>query len=352
MNLVLDLAELAPDTATSVGGAKIGRLVEMGAAGTVVPGGFVLGVEAYRAHFRASGLDERIGGIVGPLSGRSSDDELTAASEEIVAAIRQVALTAELCDAIAERYAALCERGRDVALPVAVRSSATGEDGAQSSFAGIFETYLGISGAAEVIDAVRDCWASLFGPRALCYRLERGISHHDMPMAVGVLELVPAKASGVAFSVHPVSGKGDRIVVEGSWGWGEAVVQGLVTPDRAEVGKSDLRPLRYTVATKKVISDYDPSRRRVAEREMPAELQDARVLDDEELRAIADTVRRIEQHYGHAVDVEWVLSSDRTPGGPVHVVQSRPVTVGGTAAAPSSWDPASFALRYAFQGSR
>ncbi|GAA1125605.1 PEP/pyruvate-binding domain-containing protein [Nocardioides aquiterrae] len=352
MSLVLDLDELRPDTATSVGGAKIGRLVEMGAAGTVVPGGFVLGVDAYRTHFRASGLDDWIGGIVRSLPADPSDDRVAAASEEIVGAIRQVALTDELCDAIADRYAQLCKRRGDDALPVAVRSSATGEDGVQSSFAGIFETYLGISGAVEVIDAVRDCWASLFGPRALCYRLERGISHDDMPMAVGVLELVAAKASGVAFSVHPVSGKPDRIVVEGSWGWGEAVVQGLVTPDRGEVGKSDLRPLRYTVATKKVISDYDPASRRVTEREMPPELRDARVLDDEELCAVADAVRRIEQQYGHAVDVEWVLARDRAPGGPVHVVQSRPVTVAGPAPAPAAWSPASFALKYAFQGNR
>lgn len=128
--------------------------------------------------------------------------------------------------------------------------------------------------------------------------------------------------------------------------------RGWSPPDRAEVGKSDLRPLRYTTATKKVISDYDPVLRRVAEREMPAELQDARVLDDEELSAIADTVRRIERHYGHAVDVEWVVAEGRAPGDPVHVVQSRPVTVGGAAAAPASWNSASFALKYAFQGSR
>ncbi|MCW2776144.1 MAG: Pyruvate, water dikinase [Nocardioides sp.] len=352
MTLVLDLADLSPDTATAVGGAKIGRLVEMRAAGTVVPGGFVLGVEAYRTHFRASGLDEQIAGILRSLPATPTDRQLTAASEELVGAIREVAVTSELCDAVAQRYADLCERRRDEALLVAVRSSATGEDGAQSSFAGIFESYLGISGAAEVIDAARDCWASLFGPRALRYRLERGTSHQDMPMAVGVLELVHARASGVAFSVHPVSGKSDRIVVEGSWGWGEAVVQGLVTPDRGEVGKSDLRPLRYTVATKKVISDYDPASRRVTEREMPAELQETRVLDDEELQAIADTVRRVERHYGHAVDVEWVLSQDRKPGGPVHVVQSRPVTVEGNAGQPAAWNSASFALKYAFQASR
>ena len=101
---------------------------------------------------------------------------------------------------------------------------------------------------------MRRCWASLFTARALAYRLRKGISHHDMPIAVGVIELIHARASGVAFSVHPVTGKADRVVIETSWGWGEAIVQGLVDPDHVEVGKSDGRVLRYDVAHKAVVS--------------------------------------------------------------------------------------------------
>ena len=126
-----------------------------------------------------------------------------------------------------------------------------------ASFAGIFDTYLGVSGPDRVLNAVRQCWASLFSTRAVACRLRAGTHHRDMPMAVGVIELIHARASGVAFSAHPVTGKTDRIVIETSWGWGEAVVQGLVTPDHIEVGKADGRVLKYQVADKTVVSAFD-----------------------------------------------------------------------------------------------
>lgn len=352
MNRVVDLADLSPDNATAIGGAKIGRLVEMGAAGSAVPLGFVLGVDAYRDHFRASGLDAQIDAVLDEMPSDPTDADIDAAAERICALVRRIPIDPALEEAIADHYARLCSARSDPELRVAVRSSATGEDGQQSSFAGMFDTYLGVSGAAAVVAAVRDCWASLFCGRALRYRYQRGISHQDMPMAVGVLELIKAKASGVAFSLHPVSGKADRIVIEGSWGWGEAVVQGLVTPDRAEVGKTDLRVLRYSVATKQVISDFDLEMGRVVEKAMPDDLREARVLDEEELTAIADAVRRIEKQYGHPVDVEWVVEQDRRPLDPVHIVQSRPVTVQSEAEQSAGWDSAAFATKFAFQGGR
>ena len=106
----------------------------------------------------------------------------------------------------------------------------------------------------------------------MAYRLRAGTQHRDMPMAVGVIELIHARASGVAFSAHPVTGKTDRVVIETSWGWGEAVVQGLVTPDHAEVGKADGRVLKYQVADKTVVSAFDYAVGRVVETEMPARL--------------------------------------------------------------------------------
>ena len=114
--------------------------------------------------------------------------------------------------------------------------------------------------------------------------------HRDMPMAVGVIELIHARASGVAFSAHPVTGKTDRIVIETSWGWGEAVVQGLVTPDHVEIGKADRRVLRYQVAAKNVVSNFDYAVGRVVETAMPARLVDRRVLDDEQIAAVVDAV--------------------------------------------------------------
>lgn len=352
MRAVIELDDLTPENATAAGGAKIGRLAEMAAAGAEVPKGFVVGVDAYLRHCAESGLDAVVDRVLGELPSEPTDAQIDAASAEIRGAFQGAAMPADLADAVAASYERLCVQCTDINLPVAVRSSATGEDGAHSSFAGIFDTFLGITGAHAVLDAVRDCWGSLFTARALAYRHRNGISHRDMPMAVGVLELVHAKSSGVAFSVHPVSGKRDRIVVEGSWGWGEAIVQGLVTPDHAEIGKADLRPLRYDVARKDIVSAFDFRAGRVVERDMPEGLREARVLDDEELHAIAEAVRRIERQYGYPVDVEWVVSKHRVVGGPVHIVQSRPVTAGVAEEHPQGWDPAAFAGKYVFGGKR
>ncbi|GAB2985257.1 PEP/pyruvate-binding domain-containing protein [Amycolatopsis acidiphila] len=344
---VLGLDELDCGTAVAIGGPKIGRLVELRAAGITVPHGFVLGATAYRRHCVNSGLDLIIDKVLGQLPPAPSVRQLDAASAEIRRAFLRAPMSPELISSVTEAYQNLCARHGPGNIPVAVRSSAAGEDGGQASFAGIFDTSLGIVGTRRLQEAVRDCWASLFTPRALSYRRERGITHQDMPMAVGVLELIPARASGVAFSAHPVTGRTDRIVIEGSWGWGEVVVQGHVIPDHAEVAKSDLRVLRYHIARKEVMSDLDLASGRIVSRPVPQHLRETRVADSDEVAVIAATVRRIEEHYGCPVDVEWVISRDRQAGAPVHIVQARPITTPVTESASlprTGWDPVAFAF--------
>lgn len=211
------LDEVDPAQAVACGGAKMGRLAELLASGVLVPQGFAVTVDAYLRHCAESGLDGRIDAVLAGLGPDPDDGAVEAASAAIrelfVATPMSEALTARLTEA----YEELCLRCVDVNVPVAVRSSATGEDAADASFAGIFDTYLGVSGIERVVDSVRRCWGSLFTARALAYRLRRGISHHAMPIAVGVIELIHARSSGVAFSVHPVTGKRDRIVIETSW---------------------------------------------------------------------------------------------------------------------------------------
>jgi pyruvate,water dikinase len=338
-----------PATASTVAGAKMGRLSELVQAGVSVPAGFSVTIDAYRQHCAHSCLDDAIDETLAGLGDNPGPDKIEQASRTIRAEFERQPVADALARDIIEAYDDLCMRCVEVNLPTAVRSSATGEDSDDASFAGIFDTYLGVSGAGRVLEAVRACWGSLFTERALDYRRRRGISHHEMPIAVGVVELVHARASGVAFSIHPVTGKSDRIVVEGNWGWGEAVVQGLVTPDHVEIGKSDRRILRYDVASKKVVSAFDYAAGQVVETEMPARLVDRRVLDDEQAAAIGDAVAAIEQHYGFPVDVEWVLDRHRRPGEPVCIVQVRPVTaVRAAAPAPAAWNPVSAATRYAF----
>ncbi len=340
-----------PASMVARAGSKIGRLAELHRTGVQVPQGFAVTVDAYREHCAQSGVDPQIEEILGGLGTDPADAAVQAASARIRELFDATPMSDRLTAEITEAYEELCLRCTDVNVPTAVRSSATGEDAADASFAGIFDTYLGVSGIERVLVAVRRCWASLFTARALVYRLRNGISHHDMPIAVGVIELIHARASGVAFSVHPVTTKADRVVIETSWGWGEAIVQGLVDPDHIEVGKADGRVLRYDVAHKTVVSAFDFADGRVTEIAMPAKLADRRVLDEEQIAAIVAAVIAIEQHYGYPVDVEWVISRHRRAGDPVCIVQIRPVTVTAAGpAAPAAYDPVALAQKYVFSG--
>lgn len=344
--LVRWLDELDPDEAIRLGGSKMGRLAEMARTGASVPQAYTVTVEAFAQHMAESGLDSV---IEREMEGLDAEDHLAleSVSDVLRGAIIGTPIGSELSSRIVDEYEELCDRCSDLNVPTAVRSSATGEDGADSSFAGIFDTFLGVSGPDRVLQAVQACWASLFSPRAVAYRARHGISHRQMPMAVGVVELVHARCSGVAFSLHPVTGKRDRVVVESNWGWGEAVVQGLVTPDSFEVGKADRRILRRHVNDKKVVSAFDFAVGRVTETEMPQRLRGRLSLDDEQLLAVVDAVLSIEEHYGYPVDVEWVLARHRRPGDPVSVVQTRPVTVVAPAA-PPAFDPMALANKHIF----
>jgi pyruvate,water dikinase len=336
-----------PDDALARTGAKMGRLAEMARDGLSIPLAFAVTIDGFREHIAETGLDETIDRH---LDGMDADDStaVEVSAEAIRASFRETAISPALAEEIEEAYEELSDRCSDLNVPVAVRSSATGEDSSDASFAGIFDTYLGISGAQATLNAVRDCWASLFTTRAVDYRLKRGISHRDMPMAVGVVELVHARASGVAFSVHPVTGKSDRIVIEANWGWGEAVVQGLVTPDHVEVGKADGRILKHDVSRKDIVSAFDFAAGVVVEIPMPTRLRERACLDEEQISAIAAAVLEIESRYGYPVDVEWVVSRHRRPGEPVSIVQSRPVTTAVEPASPAGYDPMALAQKYIF----
>jgi pyruvate,water dikinase len=353
------LDEVVPEIATRLAGAKMGRLSELIRAGLKVPRGFSVTVDAYLRHCGDTGLDTLIDERLGKLTDANDEAQVQAAGAQIRAAFESTELSDKLVSAILDAYDELAYRVHEVHVPVAVRSSATGEDGDRASFAGIFDTYLGVSGHARVLRAVRGCWASLFNYRALAYRVERGVSHREMPMAVGIIELIAARASGVAFSIHPVSGKRDRVVIEGNWGWGEAVVQGRVTPDHVEVGKSDGRVIRYDVADKTVVSAFDYRAGEVVETEMPRRWRHQRVLDDDQIRAVTAAVVAVEREYGVPVDVEWVIDRGHRTGDPVFVVQARPETVHGAVdrsdptpatTAEGGWDPATYAARHAFGG--
>jgi pyruvate, water dikinase len=284
------------------------------------------------------------------LAGVHADDmaALTAAEHRLRDHLSSAPLPPDIADAIAAGYEELCAAHREALLPVAVRSSGTTEDAVAASSAGQYDTYLGLSGAPAVLEAVLRCWGSLFGARALSYRIRSGLSHADLRMAVGVMELVHARTSGVAFSLNPVTGRRDRIVVEATFGFGEALVQGLVTPDHVEVGRTDRRLLEYAVGDKRVVSTMDHQAGRVVEVDMPTAMRALRVLTDDEIAALVDAVLAAEEVLGGPADVEWVIPRSYRVGDAVTLVQARPVTTTESPPSPT-WNAAASALKYAFR---
>jgi len=343
-------------TSIDLAGAKMARLGELRRSGITVPEGFVITTDAHRDFMHLTGMQELVAAHLGQLSGGAEQEQLEAAADAIRGAFSQAVPSERLAEGVAAAYDKLSYRCYDINHPVAVRSSAVGEDSAGASFAGQFDTHLGVIGTARVLDAVRSCWSSVFSARSLAYQLERGIRPHEFPMATGVMRLVHTRSSGVAFSIDPVTAEADRIVIECSWGLGEALVQGLVTPDHVEIAKQDRRILDYRVAHKTMVSVLDHAAGCVRNVETPKRIRDDRVLDDEEIRAVAEAVLAIEDHYGYPVDVEWVVDRHRRRGEPVTIVQARPETVhtreADAASGPPRWDPVSYAAKYGFGAER
>ena len=201
-----------------------------------------------------------------------------------------------------------------------MRSSATVEDLPDTSFAGQQDTYLNVHGAGAVQDAVRRCWASLWTTRAMIYRARRGIAPDEVSIAVVVQQLVPAEAAGVLFTADPQTGDPGRMVVNASWGLGESVVNGQVTPDTLVLDPSSGRVLEQHLGDKTVMTVRAPEGTR--EQPVPDELRAAPVLDAAQAGELAGIGTRIARLYGGPVDIEWALHD-----GHFAVVQARPITV-------------------------
>ena len=340
------------DDATALVGSKVANLARLRRMGLRVPDGFAVSTATYERFCRESGVAAEIESAVATIDARD-DAAVESASALIRAAFAAATMPSDIAAAVGDAYADLAYRCRDMYVPVAVRSSATGEDGCNESFAGQFDTYLGLSGAAAVLDGVQRCWGSLFTARALQYRLKNDLDYRQCPMAVGIIELVQARASGVAFSIHPVTGKRDRVVIESSWGWGEAVVQGVVTPDHTEVCKEERRILTHQVNDKRVVSHFDYGAGCIVEGPMPERFRATSALAGDEILSIVDAVLAIEVQFGAPVDVEWVVDRHHTGERSLSIVQARPETVHSNAVATKPvWDPVAFASKYAFSGKR
>jgi pyruvate,water dikinase len=303
----------------ALAGGKAANLGEMTRAGLPVPPGFGITVEAYRRVVGASGLAQEIDRRLAALD-VTDPESLQRTSEELQRLLRDVVIPNDVAGAILGAYADLSRKiGRDTAR-VAVRSSATAEDTAQFSFAGMFQSELNVSGDENLLRAVKACWASLFGSRLLFYRQQRQVMG-EVLVGVAVQVMVDSEKSGVLFTVDPATGDRDRLVIEAAWGLGEVVVSGQVTPDRYVVDKQSLHIELKEPASKEFMLDVDPATGQTRRVELSAERAAAAVLTDEEVRTLAEFGVRAEKHYASPQDMEWAIANGR-----VYLVQTRPVT--------------------------
>jgi len=321
---VISFDDASKDDCAVIGGKCTG-LVALIAAGAVVPTGFVVTTNAYANSLAAHHLHEAIARLTGSLS---VDDVLgqARAAQEIRDLITARPMSERVAEAIHAGYRALCERaGRE--LPVAVRSSGTAEDLPEASFAGQGDTYLWTVGADAVIERVRDCWASLFTARAIAYRAKNGYGHVVQQMAVVVQQMVNARSAGVAMSLDPSNGDRSKIVIESTWGLGEPLVSGLVTPDYFLIDKVLLEPVKRTIASKLQEMVVDPDARAAVMRSVEKGRQNISSLTEGQLRAVASAVKAVEKALGTPQDIEWAIDAAQQERDSVVLLQSRPETV-------------------------
>ena len=323
--LVVWIEELTKDDTPFVGG-KAANLGEMMRANIPVPPGFVVTAFAFKKFIEETGLREKINEILAGLD-VSDTAALEAASERIRRMIIETPMPKYIEEEIRRYYRELARRIGIDNPRVAVRSSATAEDLPEASFAGQQDTYLNVVGEDDVVDKVKRVWASLYTARAIAYRTEHKIPHERVYMAVVVQKMVNSKSAGVMFTIHPVTGDENVVVIESSWGLGEAVVAGKVTPDEFIVDKKTLKILEKRVNEKKIAIVYDPEKKANVTIELPPEKAKAPSLSDEEVVELAKHAINIENHYGRAMDIEWAIDADLPFPQNVFIVQARPETV-------------------------
>jgi len=314
--LVLALDD-ASDGLSQVGG-KGSSLARMAAAGLPVPRGFHITTLAYRRFVKENGLKKQILAAVSGIAEQAATDhsaELEVISRRIAQLFERGVMPDDIAEAIRHAYVEL--GGDDLA--VAVRSSATAEDLPDMSFAGQQETYLNMHGEAMVIDAAKRCWASLWTVRAIAYRARHNIVPQDVSMAVVVQALVPADAAGILFTVDPLTGAKDQMMINAAWGLGEAIVGGQVTPDTIVVEKASGSIIKQDITEKGVMTVRTPQGTR--EEPIPEDQRTRAVLTPTQAAELTRIGVRVEALFGQPMDIEWAMK-----GGRFFIVQARPIT--------------------------
>jgi len=326
-DLILWFENLRRTDIPSVGG-KNANLGEVTSAGIPVPPGFAITAFAYKKFIDEMEIARKIYEIIGEtVIDRNSPDQYEQASKKIRELIEKTRMPKEIEDATRSAYKELCRRLNMKDAFVAVRSSATAEDLPDASFAGQQETFLNVRGVEELLKSTVKCWSSLFTPRAIFYRDEKGFPHEKVLISVGVQKMVNSKAAGVIFTLNPVTGDRTQIVIEGNYGLGEAVVSGSVTPDDFVIDKATMKVIEKKIPKKTVQYIRDLKTGKTIHASVPPEDQNQPCINDEEIHKLAELAMRIEGHYGKPQDIEWAIDRDLKFPENVFIVQSRPETV-------------------------
>ncbi|RLG69294.1 phosphoenolpyruvate synthase, partial [archaeon] len=330
--LILWFDEIGMEDVPRVGGksASLGEMTRR--TGVPVPYGFATTAEAYRYFIKWNRLEEKISEILTQLKDPNDTQTLQKIGKTIREVITSSQMPPDLESAIKEAYKELGNKINEPEPFVAVRSSATAEDLPDASFAGQQETYLNVKGAEEVVEKVKECFASLFTDRAIFYRIQKGFDHMAVALSAAVQRMVFSKASGVMFTLNVANGDRSVVLIEASWGLGEYVVQGKVTPDEYLVRKSDLEIVSKNVPTKTVMLVRLPGGGTV-EKEVPSELKDRQVLTDNQIKELAKYAIEIEKHYQKPMDIEWALDERDNK---LYILQARPETVWALKEAPTA----------------
>jgi pyruvate,water dikinase len=323
-SMVVWFEDVGKEDIPQVGG-KGANLGEMTKARIPVPPGFIVTAHSYFYFLEKSGLAPRIREMVSGLDSNDSK-KLQKVAYEIIKMLNDAAMPQEIAQEIAQAY------GRLGGGPVAVRSSATAEDLPEASFAGQQRTFLNVIGEKEVIAAVQGCWASLYEPRAIFYRVYQGFDHFSVGIAVPVQRMVQSEASGVMFTLDPITSDRKQIVVESVYGLGETIVSGEITPDLYVVDKEQIEIIDKKIArqewqlVRNTKGSKDPEEANIKVPIADA-LQSKQKISDSDIIALANIGKRIEEHYSSPQDIEWAKEGDN-----IFIVQTRPVTTEKAAA--------------------
>ena len=313
--LIKWLNEVDDNELVLVGGkaVNIGRLVK---EGINCPPGFCITTKAFEVYLNNSGIKDR---IIATLGDYTRSPQLIAA--EIKKFRQKIEIPQEVRETITKTYKKFQNQfGQNI--PLAVRSSASVEDLKNSSFAGQFDSFLGIVGEEYLVQSVKKCWDSLFNARSIAYIQRKRLKIAKLQMGVIVQKLIAAKAAGVMFTIHPVTLEKNCIVIESTFGLGNQLVSGEVNPDTFLLKKDTLKITQRGIAEKRTFVKFDPKTNNLTKNKVTSNLQNNPSLTSRELIGLAKLGKQIENFFGFPQDIEWVIEK-----GKIYIVQARPMTV-------------------------